>query len=466
VIVVDTLRNDHLSSYGYPRPTSPHFDQLAREGALFEDVTTQFSWTMPSMVSIMSGRYLTDFLPVIPENFPTLAETFHSAGYRTLAVVSNLLVDPKAGFGRGFDHYDVRPSRESANAAPGAGTPRDFAEISADLCQTLDAAVNVARDAKTGKRAPLFVYVHTFDPHHPYKAHPEFDADLPVAGSAPIEPAGWQALMLSEEGPKPPDGRADWSSELDVLRDERGLYDQEVRYTDEELGKLMAELKQRGLLDHALVALVADHGEGLWEHLPPKPREELAVSPPVDFFYQAHGAIQYQGVLRTPFLLWGAGVPKGRRVSEPVENVDLFPTLLELANVPARGELHGRSLAALFADPLPEWRQFVFSYAVHANSVREVSTGLKLILPRGKAERAGWGAQLYDLRVDPWERNDLAAQRTDDVRRLTEAYEDWKARYPTPRFKQGAPGPQSADPNALKALGYTDFDTGLSSKQQ
>src|SRR5678815_1029330 len=95
VIVVDTLRNDHLSSYGYQRPTSPHFDQLAREGALFEDVTTQFSWTMPSMVSIMSGRYLTDFLPVIPDNFPTLAETFHSAGYRTLAVVSNLLVDPK-----------------------------------------------------------------------------------------------------------------------------------------------------------------------------------------------------------------------------------------------------------------------------------------------------------------------------------------------------------------------------------
>jgi arylsulfatase A-like enzyme len=459
LIVVDTLRNDHLSAYGYPRPTSPHLEQLAREGALFTDVTTQFSWTMPSMVSIMSGRYLTDFVPVLRKGVPTLAETFHAAGYRTLAVVSNILIDPKAGFDRGFDQYDVRPAKTPGHA--GEKVPRNLEELAQDAWPQIDEALRPGAD---GARPPLFLYLHTFDPHHPYLPHPSYDAELPCDGAVPVEPPGWQARALAEDGPEAPDG-GDWSKELGELAIQRGFYDQEVRYTDEQLRSVLDGLRARGVLDHAIVAFAADHGEGLWEHIPPKSKAELANSVPSQFFYQAHGAIQYQEVLRTPFVLWGAGVPKGARVEAPVENVDLFPTLLELADVPALGPLHGKSVVGLMGGNAGEWRKFVFSYAVHANSVREPATGLKLVMPRGKAELAGWPVQLFDLREDPHERANLAGQRPEDVKRLTAAFESWKAAYPTERFTES--DHDAADrQGALKQLGYTEFDTGLHGGKQ
>ena len=451
VILVDTLRADRLSAYGYERPTSPFMQQLAAEGALFEDVTTQFSWTMPSMVSLFSGRYLTEFMPVVPPENPTLAECFEAAGYDTLAVVSNMLVDPGGGFARGFAHYDARPSRAGPDPRP-----RTFEEISQDLWPALEARL-------AGERKPLLLYLHTFDPHDPYVGHGAFDRELPVDAAPGVEPAGWQASELARMGPPPPEGRDDWSAELALLETERGRYDQEVRYTDEQLRLLMERLEELGLLEHAVVALVSDHGEGLWEHVPPLDHHVLRESPPSTFFYHKHGAIQYQEVLATPMILWGAGVPAGVRVREAVENVDLFPTLLELADVPARGELHGRSLVELMAGHVPPWREFVFSNSVKYASVREPSSGLKLLIPKQGALRAGWKLQLYDLDDDPHERVDLAQRMPAEVERLAQVHARWKRRYPTPDYLDA--GVREADAarraEAMKALGYTEMDTGL-----
>lgn len=451
VIVVDTLRADRLSAYGYERPTSPFMHRLADEGALFEDVTTQFSWTMPSMVSLFSGRYLTEFMPVVPPGNPTLAECFQAAGYETLAVVSNMLLDPSGGFARGFAHFDVGPSRAGPDPRP-----RTFEEISEDLWPALDARL-------AGERKPLFLYLHTFDPHDPYVGHETFDRELPVEAAPGVEPAGWQASELARMGPPPPDGRSDWSAELAFLETERGRYDQEVRYTDEQLRLLMQRLEELGVLEHAVVAIVSDHGEGLWEHVPPLAADVLRDSPPSTFFYHKHGAIQYQEVLDTPMILWGAGVPRGVRAREAVENVDLFPTLLELADVPARGELHGRSLVDVMAGQASSWRQFVFSNSVKYTSVREVSSRLKLLIPKGPARLAGWKLQLYDLGDDPHERIDLAERMPAEVERLAQVHAQWKRRYPTPDYLDA--GVREADAarrsEALKALGYTGMDTGL-----
>ena len=458
LIVVDTLRSDHLSAYGYPRATSPFLEELAREGALFEDVTAQFSWTMPSMVSLLSSQYLTDFTLVVPESAPTLAEAFQDAGYRTLAVVSNQLLGPEAGFARGFDHYDLRASRTGDDPLMARG----LEELAADLWPALEEVLGPepARD-----RAPVFLYLHVFDPHNPYREHPDFEAELPLAGAPAVQPPGWQEEQLARSGLAPPAG-SDWSAELQELQAERGRYDQEVRYTDEQLRLVMGRLGELGMLEHAVVALVSDHGETLWEHIPPKPAQELAQSPPNRFFYQRHGAVQFQAVIATPMLLWGAGVPAGVRVREAVENVDLMPTLLELTDVRSPAGLHGRSLVDLMHGRAGEWRQYVFSYSVHGNSVRETATGLKLLMPRGASENAGWPVQLFDLKRDPHERTDLAEQRPEDVRRLVAAYEEWQRSYPTRRIETAEQSRLQGEidrrrEEALRALGYTELDTGL-----
>jgi arylsulfatase A-like enzyme len=453
--VIDTLRADRLSCYGYPRPTSPFIDSLAEEGALFEDATCQFSWTLPSMVSLLQGRYLTDYRDALDPAGPALAEAFAGAGYRTVAVVANRLINPQGGFARGFSHFDWATSER--NFLPTGPGLRDLGELAEDLWPVLDAAL--AEEAAARERDPFFLYVHAFDPHDPYEEHPELDRALPVAAAPPVAPEGWQAEELRRHG------REFEPVELDFLRDERGRYDQGVRHTDAELGRLFEGLERRGLLANAVVALVSDHGEGLWEHVTPVAEDELAALPPVEFFYQKHGASQYQEVLHTPLVLWGRGVGRGVRVAQAVENVDLFPTLLELAGVPlppGTEGLHGRSLAALARGETAAEPAYVYSYGVHGNSVRETATELKLILPRGSARRAGLPLGLYDLARDPDERANLAGERPADVERLERAWAAWRERYPTEgNLGKGLERRQDREQmRILRSLGYTDLDVG------
>lgn len=455
LVVLDTLRADRLSCYGYPRPTSPFLDRLASEGALFEDVTCQFSWTRPSMVSMFHGRYLTSFRDALHPEIPSLAEVFRSAGYRTVGVVANQLVNEDGGFARGFDHFDVR-----ATSAPGDSNRvfRDLAELGRDLWDPLGQAM----EAGDGERPPLLVYIHALDPHAPYEPHADLDAELPIDEALPVEPPEWLAETMRELGPPGPEGDRDWSRGLRQLHHERGLYDQGVRYTDRELEKIFDRLRELGVLEHAIVAVVSDHGESLWEHVTPLPPDELAELPPYELFYQSHGASQYQEVITTPFILWGEGVPAGLRLAQPVENVDLFPTLLELADVATPGGLQGRSLVPLMERRPDEWREFVFAYGVHGNAVREPKTGWKLILPRGNALQAGHGPKLFDVRADPHERHDVSAENPEVVERLVRAWKQWRDAYPIDDNLSAAMGRRTdrEHQRLLKSLGYTDLDVG------
>jgi arylsulfatase A-like enzyme len=312
-------------------------------------------------------------------------------------------------------------------------------------------------EGRAGGRAPLFVYVHPFDPHDPYDPCPEFDAELPADGAEPVWPEGWHAAELDAHG------KAYDPGELEQLERERGRYDQGVRRMDADCAALLSGLEARGLLENAVVALVSDHGEGLWEHVAPLAPHDLAEVPPSEFFYQKHGASQFQEVLHTPMILWGRGVARGVRVEQAVENVDLFPTLLELAGLPAPpGDgLHGRSLVGLMGGRAAQ-PPYVYSYGVHGHAVRETSTGLKLIIPRGLALEGGQRAALFDLGGDPDERVDLASQRPADVERLSRAVLEWRARYPTANTL-GAGRERRLlreQERILESLGYTDLDVG------
>lgn len=461
LIVVDTLRADRLSTYGYRRATSPFLDGLAAEGTLFEDATAQSAWTLPSMVSLFTGRYLTDYRDFIAPEAPTLPEAFDRAGYRTIGIAGNILLTDAAGFARGFDHYDVRPAAgrepDEDYEAP------DLDELLVRLEEPLRAAL---RTDEAGERPPVLLYLHPFDPHAPYDAYPhrpELREGL-LGGARPglaadSDDLAWQRWRFELQGPPAPAEDQGWSSAWWEIASRRDLYDFGVRHTDDLLAEAFAGWRAAGLLDDAVVALASDHGEGLWDHVDLVPPSELASRSPFEFFYDGHGSNLYQEAVHTPFFLWGRGVPRGRRIDTPIENVDLFPTLLELAGVAAHGSLHGHSLVPLMTRGEAPAREHVHSYVLHGTSLREIASGLELVEPTAwSIQRAQRSAELYDLAADPEERQDLASKRPEDVERLAAQLDAWRARYPTESTLGRRP--DAARAALLDHLGYTGEHTG------
>jgi len=428
LIVVDTLRSDRLGCYGYGRPISPEIDALAAEGVLFTECVAQAPWTLPSMTSMLSGRYLFRDREWPEAQDVLLAETFQRAGYATIGLSANVLLAEDHDFHRGYDHYD-------ASAGPPDNDGKPFAWLYEALWPPVEAAL---AGNEGGKDQPLFLFLQPFDPHFSYQPHTEYDAALPPAGAEPVLPATWHSETLARAGVEAPGDDPGWQRQLAGLQHLRGLYEQEVRYADHWVGKVLERLRALKVLDHAVVALVSDHGEGLWEHLNylsvERGREHLGTKGPDGYFFHSHARHVYEEAIRTPLILWGEGVPEGQRVDLPVENVDVYATLCALAGVEAprtkhgRPQLEGLDLSAAWrtgASGAPgalAAREHTFSYTKHVATVRERSTGLKLVLPTcGFADAAQWGIprELFHLPSDPHERTNLHDQRPADVERLT-----------------------------------------------
>jgi arylsulfatase len=461
LLVVDTLRADHLGCYGYPRPTSPNLDALAARGVLFEQVTAQSSWTLPSMSSMLAGKYLTAHRMRPDPEHALLAESFAAAGYHTVGIVANTLLRAEDGFARGFDEYHVcEPGKTSFDA----------------LLGWLEEPLALAsKKNERGERAPLFLYVQAFDPHAPYLRHPEYDKELPPREAVPVDNAAWQRASLAERGPAPPPEDPEWNKALADIQRRRGLYDQEVRYSDAGAGKLLDRLAALGFGERLVVAVVADHGEGLWEQLSRMDEAHRREAAPDTFFFGAHGQDLSQQALHTPFLLQAKGLPSGLRIDAPVENVDLFPTLLHLANLPLPAGLHGRDLLPLVEDPATAWRDASFSFVIHSATVLDEASGWKLVVPTEglvQLEAVGptcdygtdspgaelAGAELYDLHSDPVEHINRIQERLDEAKRLLTLVSGWIERYPTRKSTRADVDPDLEE--RMRQQGYAGSLTG------
>lgn len=455
LMVVDTLRADRLGCYGYERPTSPVIDGLAAEGALFLGARAQCSWTLPSMASLMTGTYLTNPRDVYPEGAVPLAERFRNAGYRTIGMVGNVIVSERMGYGEGFERYDANGSSDVDR--PRVGLCRTMDALLAALEPLLDSALAPDRD---GQRAPLFLYIHPMDPHSPYLEHPEFEEELPLIKGIDPEELAWQRRHYAERGASAPEGDPNWEGAWREVARTRGLYDREVRFTDQQFGRLLDELRSRGVLAHAVVVVAADHGEGLCDNLAPQPPQEWRTRPPKHFFHSEHDVFLWENLVRTPLILWGAGVPAGARIDTPVENVDIYPTLLELCGLDAVAAADGRSVVPfLLGAGAP--KEFYFARVRQHVSAYEAASGLKLILPTGDGVTMGefridTEPELFDLRADPQERHNLLAARPADVARLKAAIAEWVLAHPTEIHLQRERDPQTI--RDLQALGYLGKD--------
>jgi arylsulfatase A-like enzyme len=334
VYLVDTLRADHLGCYGYAKPTSPEIDAFAKDATVFEDCRAVTSWTKPSVASLLTSLYPTlhgcvEQPEVLSPEAETLAETFRAAGWRTAAFVDNPFVSPEFGFGQGFDDFDyVRPNvcisgtllgkalfMLAQHVPVGERVRGWFAlgEATRRGCGVLHEAL-LAKVAGA-KGAPWFAYVHAMEPHLPYSPSRE-DAEAMgfPAGAAYYGPPAYNGILPFQKTPAPAAG---------IVEGLVQQYDAEIRGFSRSFGALIEALRARGVLEKTIVVLVADHGEEFHEH-----------------GGWTHGHSLHREVTQVPFVLRvpdalgpAAKATRGRRVAGVTTLLDVFPTLLDLAQV-------------------------------------------------------------------------------------------------------------------------------------
>ncbi|KAB2967295.1 MAG: sulfatase, partial [Thermoanaerobaculia bacterium] len=384
VVNLDTLRADRLGVYGNPRPTSPHLDAFARGATRFDAAFAQAPYTLPSQVSIVTSLYPHSHGVVLQKDTMgpdavTLAEAFRAAGWRTAAFVDGGYVSAPFGFDQGFETFV------------------DFQRAGVAASEEKIADWLAARAAAPGAE-PFLLFVHTYDVHTPYAPPEPFRGRF--AAMAPAPTPGFEPTSEALEAIR----TSQWTPPLRRLAPHdleyaRALYDGEIAFVDAWFGRLLRQLEAAGVAERAVVAVISDHGEE----------------------FQEHGSLLheklYATVTRVPWLIRAPGGAVGRVVTEPVETVDLMPTLLELAGVPAPPGLEGRSLAATVRDGTPPAPRLGLAHSPFWGEQRALVEGdLHLILTLNTAR-----AELFDLRADPLEQSDLATARPADVARLVRA---------------------------------------------
>jgi choline-sulfatase len=403
LIVVDTLRADHLGAWGYDLSTSPQLDRLASRGLRFSRAISQAPWTTASIGSMLTSKYPTelgfvDERSALPEDVLTLAELLRSAGARTGAVVSHSFCSDEYNFDQGFESFD---------------DSQVLGHIGVSSPGVTRAALSFLEQHKAER---FFLWVHYFDPHFAYTLHEphDFEPDSTYAGPVQSEMRFAELNDLSL-GP------------ADVKQLHR-LYDSEIAFTDASIGQLLDKLGQLGLEEDTLVVFAADHGEEFLDH-----------------GRLGHSKTLYQELVHVPLIVrcphWEPGV-----VDTPVGNIDVYPTVLSCLGLPPPEGLAGRALGPTPPEPRP-----VFTESGRRNRLAAVVQGeLKLIGNRKK------GYELYDLAADPQERVDVSSARPVEYDTLLSELSTWQASVRA-RAQAGVVVEPGAEERAqLEALGYIE----------
>ncbi len=390
LILVDALRADHLGCYGCSRNTSPYLDKLSRESIVFEDATSQATWTLPSVLSMLTSSYplmraslgdspsvsergdgeTRDIRPVNMRS--SLQEGLQKLGYATAAMVDGGLLDPSLGMCHGFDWYQ---------------TPLQWGKPFSDQISELTERL------PEQPAGPLFLFVHTYKVHNYYERVAEGADRSPDALRARGREAKRVFQAMLGRGPQK-------LSESDLQR-LHALYDQEIRETDRVLKRFVRSLLDGPLGESAVIIITADHGEAFGEH------------------GQAHHAgIPYRELSHVPLLIrLPDGRGRGVRVADPVALADLMPTLLELAGGEAPPGAVGRSLIPLLARG---------DRARQRSFVAESGAGAAVMARQGRWTYYAWLKQdreeLYDVDADPAQARDLAPRQPQRLRQMRRVF--------------------------------------------
>ncbi len=375
-IVVDALRADHVSAYGYGRNTTPNVEaQIAAQGARYAEATSASAWTYPANAAMLTGLLPSElntnwssFESSIPAEKILLAEHLHDAGYTTAGFVSAFWMQEQFGFDQGFDAYQFTPDNRAASVN----------QLAVDWLQT-------NWNPAPAPNQPLFLYLYYFDPHTWYDPPPPYDTlyDETYTGTLTAEVYEHGKPVVSGDiVPTPRD-----------VEHLIALYDGEISYWDAQLGALLEYLDGLGLLENSIVLLTSDHGQMFGEHGKWVHRNSL-----------------YEEVLRVPLLVRYPGViPPGSVVTTPISTREVAPLVLNyLGLLPPQDETQA------------------------AYSSRQTDQGFvysELDSPPGPAHPAAWIAPttpLFAVKQDGWKYvHNLGAAQNDALYelRLESVYE-------------------------------------------
>ncbi|MFT5441619.1 MAG: arylsulfatase A-like enzyme [Myxococcota bacterium] len=427
-VTIDTSRADHIGAYGYFRDTSPRFDAYAEESLLFERCITPMATTLPTHISALTATYPNEHgvlanIQVGGKTFTPSAKLISLAGflrardYNTAAFTSATTLKLWSGIQRGFGVYDpsvkeMRPGDETTNRA--------------------------LEWLSQNSQAPFFLWVHMFDVHSPHEAPAGFDLFKDGAPDQSAVDAYRSERKISDTGKR-------WRGDTVDTREEMNAYDAEIRFADQQLGRLLDALKASGLAESTAVVVMGDHGEGMGQH---------------DFLRHDH---VWGEQLHTPLLMHVPGVAP-RRVPQLVSIVDVFPTLLGMIDIPYEEQYLANVSGIDVLNDAPESRAILSQ-----TSLRLQRYGIPFTYSLTTAD---WkfisdetgNTKLFDLHTDPFELSDISSDQPTVVAEL-QAELDTQLAMQAKRHQQ-LTGTDNAAPDAveldsatieeLKALGYID----------
>jgi arylsulfatase A-like enzyme len=451
LIVVDTLRSDFISAYGFPHPITPNIDALAHEGVVYENAISPSPWTTPSHASLFTGQYpsrngVDGRNILLDPASKTLAAELSRSGFQTAGFINNVYIRRQTGLGRGFQQYEefwgrnecssimllVEFMREKFNPREDTGA-----------METRKAMNDWLHHDWTGKH-PFFLFVHLMEPHAPY--------GTPASKVQKFLPPGvtpQQAAKVNQDPEIFISGQLKMTPhDFEILT---ALYQNDINYVDSVIGGIIQDLRQRNLLDNTLVIFTSDHGEHFGDH-----------------GLMSHELSLYDVLLHVPMIIrFPNGRNSGTRIKETVQTIDIFPSILHFLKSESKLDLQGFSLLPDFferknhpyafseynnlraADKMerrfpnlpssPPWRKKVLK------SVR--SADWKFIWATDGTR------ELYSIQNDPYEKLNLAPSNPEEVKKMQGILGKWSTSFkPSSFYKNEEISREALD--ELRSLGY------------
>lgn len=382
LVLIDTLRADKLGCYGNTLGLTPNLDRLATGGYRFDQAFSHAPWTLPATASLLTSAYPQQHgagvkkggrsleFNGLAEGVRTIAQCYYDQGYDTAAIANVFFLAPQYGLDRGFSVYDfVAPDRTQ--------------RIHRRATEVTDWTLAWVKRHRESSNRPFFLLVHYFDPHLAYDPPERFRKKFALPEDQTPDPTlfGSRGDMIDFRG-----GRIK-PADLPIKRLE-ALYNGEVAYTDEQVGRLVDELGRMGLSDKTILVITADHGEEFFDH---------------GGF--EHGHSLYDEMIRVPLIFWAPGLIQTGETRKSVGHVDIAPTLCSLSKIEPEPKFVGKSLERhLFGENRPD--ESVFS---QGNMWGPDLTAIR-VKGRHKFIERPPGRELYDIVEDPREKRNLVRE--------------------------------------------------------